>query len=98
MDYQDLLCSLFESRHKAIVNKAVGWWNVHMSSVYLLVYPVRVKKVLSRLREIIDVKLPGLPDSGDNVRALKISTDLDLIMLMQLGHISPVVFYGIAGV
>ena len=60
---ETLLVAGLSSRHKAIVNVSLTFWNDHLSLVEGLTYPEALVMQLVRLSSIANVNLANLPSS-----------------------------------
>ena len=59
---QDLLTSCLRSRHKPILRQSILMWNRTFGAADSLNYPERLQKVLLKLKDVADVRLPGFSD------------------------------------
>src|SRR4051794_20529210 len=63
-EFETLLCSGFESRHKTTINATIRVWNSTFGvSDYQLEYPERLQRILLTLSRIADIQLPSFPTS-----------------------------------
>ncbi|KAH6693345.1 Rap1-interacting factor 1 N terminal-domain-containing protein [Leptodontidium sp. MPI-SDFR-AT-0119] len=63
-DLEPLICAGLNSKHKALVNGTITFWNtIFGSSEETFEYPESLKEALLRLRAIADVQVPYLPES-----------------------------------
>lgn len=60
--FQTLVTSSLRSRHRAIVNDAIGSWNKTFGTVVELEYPEKLLKTLARLKEVTEIELPCFPE------------------------------------
>ncbi|KAL8871868.1 MAG: hypothetical protein Q9174_002396 [Haloplaca sp. 1 TL-2023] len=91
-DLQDLLIAGFQSHHKAIVNATIAMWNETFARQESLVYPTMLRKVLTSLRPIVDLDLPGFVDDEDvEVRMASFAgvTPILIHVLIMLQAMSP---------
>lgn len=63
-DFEVLVCAGLESKHKTIVNIAIGMWNTTFGSCEDgLEYPQKVKDALLRFHPVVELQLPFFPES-----------------------------------
>ena len=78
--FQALITSSLGSRHRFIVNDAIGLWNSTFGTANQLDYPDTLRVNLARLRSMTDIQLPTFPEKDDAVvsfhRVLKWPTPL----------------------
>lgn len=66
MALQILFSAGLRSRHRAIVNITVGFWNDSFGMQDTLEYPPQVELALRALRPFVELQLPTFPESTDN--------------------------------
>ena len=59
------MTSSLGSRHRAIVNEAIGLWNRTFGTAKQLEYPDTLRMNLARLRSMTDIQLPTFPEKDD---------------------------------
>ena len=65
--FQVLITSSLGSRHRFIVNDAIGLWNSTFGTADQLEYPDSLCMNLARLRSMTDIQLPTFPEKDDAV-------------------------------
>ncbi|KAL8738382.1 MAG: hypothetical protein Q9181_000804 [Wetmoreana brouardii] len=60
--FRDLLAAGFGSRHTNIVNGTVMMWNGSFGKAEILEYPSTLRTILTKLRSMVDLQLPGFID------------------------------------
>ncbi|KAL8695435.1 MAG: hypothetical protein Q9218_000013 [Villophora microphyllina] len=65
LSVEDLVVAGFRSRHKAIVNDMITTWNKTFAQADILEYPPALRTVLTKLRPMVDLELPGFIDDEE---------------------------------
>lgn len=65
--FQVLMTSSLGSRHRVIVNDAIGLWNRTFGAANQLEYPDSLRVNLARLKSMTDVQLPTFPETDDAI-------------------------------
>lgn len=76
-----LIISGLDSKKKAIAAETVQTWNDTFGQQDSLDYPASLRKVVKKLRQIADLRLPGFPEDSEEVC---ISTPLIIAALIFL--------------
>ena len=61
------MTSSLGSRHRVIVNDAIGLWNRTFGTANQLEYPDSLRMNLARLRSMTDIQLPTFPENDDSI-------------------------------
>ena len=62
---EPLILSGFQSKHRGVVNETIRMWNDTFGCVESLEYPECLRYYLQRLRSLVDLRLPGFPESHE---------------------------------
>jgi hypothetical protein len=62
---EPLILSGFQSKHRGVVNETIRMWIDTFGCVESLEYPDCLRHYLRQLRSLVDLHLPGFPESPD---------------------------------
>lgn len=62
---EPLILSGFQSKHRGVVNETIKMWNDTFGYLEFLDYPDGLRHYLQRLRSLVELRLPGFPESPD---------------------------------